>query len=154
MPMGRLLRLVSLTAICIIAFSTPLFADGVRSFADRADSYFDKPTDFTDAGSLSFGSHASSDPRAYGLDQDHWNWILDLDGDHDKGRRWHHHLHYKHGDGEWNFVDQDWDSDSDGGQTGTTGAMGGDSIAVPEPTVLVLLSAAFVAFLLRPLANG
>lgn len=154
---GTLLRLATLSAVCVMAFSTPVFADGVYRFTDRPNSFFEKPIYFTDTDSWLVRGHAFSEFTTYASSQDHSNWIGDFDDDHGKERRWHNHFHYQYGDGGWNFGDQDWQNDGNGEKKGRAGAsgIGSNSIAaVPEPTVLVLLSAALAAFLLKPLSRA
>lgn len=158
MPMGGLLRLASLSAVCVMVFSTPLFADGVYRFTDRPDSFLEKPVYFTDTDPLLSGGPAFGDFTPYGSSPPHWNWLRDFDDDHGKERAWHNHFHYGYGGG-WTFRDQDWDNDGNSGKKGNAGpgpsGIGGNSTAaVPEPTVLVLLSAALAAFLLKSLSKA
>lgn len=156
MPIGRLLGLASLSAVCVIAFSTPVFADGVYRFTDRPESVFDKPIYFfTDTDSLLFGGHASTEFATCGSSKDHWNRLGDFNSDQSKGRG--NYFDCGYGDGGWNFRDKDWDNDGRGGKRrrpGTGGIGGNPTVAVPEPTALVLLSAALAAFLLKSLGKA
>ena len=154
MIMGRFVCFGSFMVVCLLIFSPSILADRVDSFTDPADSFFDSSIHFTDADSASVDSHSAFfESRTSGSNEDHVNWLGDFDDHPGKAWGWHkHHNHY--GDSSGNFGDQDnGDTDDNSGNTGSAGSGGGSTLAVPEPPVLVLLSAALAAFLLKSLRS-
>jgi len=156
--MGRFVRSASLVAVCLLFFSPSLPADRVRSLPELADSFSDS------SGSINFissdRSRISGDSvffvsGTFGSNEDHLKWFDDSE-DH-PGNAWgwrkdHHHDHDSNGG--WSSGDQgNEDTDRDSGNAGTTS---GDpsTPAVPESSVLVLLSPALAAFLLKSLRRA
>ena len=139
--------------VCLLIFSPSILADRVDSFTIRADSFFDNSIHFTDADSASVDSHSAFfEFRTSGSNEDHMNWLEDFDDHHGRAWGWHKH-HNPYGDSGGNFGDQDnGDTNDDSGDTGSSG--GASTVAVPEPSVLVLLSAALAAFLLKSLRRA
>jgi hypothetical protein len=132
MIMGRFVCSASFMVVCLLIFSPSIRADRVDIFTDRTDSFFDNSIHFTDANSAS----------------------LDGDFDDHHGKAWGWRRHHD-GDSDANFGDQDnADKDDDGGNTGSTGSGGASTLAVPEPSVLVLLSTALAAFFLKSLRRA
>src|SRR5215469_2925306 len=151
MTMGRFLCFASLLVVCLI-FSPSILADGVHSFTDRGDSFFDNSIHFTDDDSVSVDGPAFFESKTFGSKEDHVYWLGDFDDHHGKAWGWRRH---HDGDSGGNFGDQDnGDADDDSGNTGSTGSGGASTHAVPEPSVLVLLSAALAAFLLKSLSRA
>ena len=156
--MGRFVRSASLLAVCLLFFSPSLPADGVHSFSDRAGSFFANSIAFTDTDPASVGGDSAFFvPRTFGPNEDHLNWLEDSDDHHGKAWGWrkddHHHQHV--GGGGWNFADQDnEDTDGDSGNAGSTSGRDPSTFGVPEPSVLVLLSTALAAFLLKSLRRA
>ena len=154
--MWRLVRNGSLVAICVLFFSPSLRADSVHRFTDHADSVFDTSSLFADSDSAKVDGHSAFfKSNDFGSNEDHVDWLKDLDDDHGKAWGWlddrHHHHH--DGDSGWNIADQDNDdTDGDSGKnTASTSGRDPSTPAVPEPSVLVLLSTALAAFLLKSL---
>jgi len=153
MLMRRFLCFGSLMVLCLLIFSPSILANRVDSFTDRADLFFDNSIHFTDADFASVDGHSAFfESGTSGSNEDHMSWLGDFDDHHGKAWGWHKH-HNKYGDSGGNFGDQDnGDTDDDTGNTGSTGSGGAPTLAaVPEPSVLVLLSAALAAFLLKSL---
>ena len=139
--------------VCLLIFSPSILADRVDSFTDPADSFFDSSIHFTDADSASVDSYSAFfESRTSGSNEDHMNWLEDFDDHHGGAWGWHNH-HNGDGDSGGNFGNQDnGDTNDDSGNTGSSG--GASTVAVPEPSVLVLLSAALAAFLLKSLRRA
>jgi hypothetical protein len=157
--MSHFVRSGSLLAVCLLAFSPSLLADRVHRFTDRVGSDFDNPIVFTHADSASVdGDSAFLKPKTIGANEDHVNWLGDFDDDRGKAWGWRKHLHHHYyGDTGENFEDQDNDNgDVDGntGNSGNVGTGGTSTVGIPEPSVLVLLSTALAAFLLKPLRKA
>ena len=156
--MGRFVCFGSLMVLCLLIFSPSILANRVDSFTDRADSFFDNSIHFTDANFASVEAHSAFfESGTSGSNEDHVHWLGDFDDHHGRAWGWHkHHNHY--GDSSGNFGDQDnGDTDDDSGNTGSTGSTGSGgapTLAVPEPSVLLLLSAALAAFLLKSLRRA
>jgi len=152
MIMGRFVCFASFMVVCLLIFSPSILADGVHSFTDRADSFFDSSIHFTDADSASVDGHSFFESRTFGSNEDHVYWLGDFDDHHGKAWGWRSH---HDGDSDWNFGDQDnQDTDDDSGNTGSTGSGGASTLAAPEPSVLVLLSTALAAFFLKSLRRA
>ena len=159
--MSRFVLSGSLVAVCFLFFSPALLADGVHGFTDRAGSNSDSSIDFTHADSASVDGHyAFIESRSFAPKEDNVNWLGDFDDDHGKAWGWrkgHHHHHS--GDNGWNSGDQgNGDTDGDSGNAGSTGSGTGSgdpsTPSVPEPSVLILLSTALAAFLLKSLRRA
>ena len=162
--MRRFLCIGGLSA-ALLTFSPSLLADGVHSFArltERADSDFDNPN-FADGNSALVGRHfAFFESRTLGSNEDHLNWLDDSEDHHGNALGWRkdHHHHHHDGDSGWSFGDQDngdqdnQDTDKDSGNAESTGSGDSSTSAVPEPSVLVLLSTALAAFLLKSLRRA
>ena len=147
MIMGRFVYIASFLTVCLLLFSPSLLADRVVSLPDRADSFFDHSGHFIDADFASIDGHSSFlESRTFGSNRDHVNSLVDFDVPHGKAWGWHKH-HNDDGDQD------NGDTDDDSGHTGSTGS-GSATLAVPEPSVLVLLSAALAAFLLNSLRRA
>ena len=131
MIMGRFVCFASFMVVCLLIFSPSIRADRVDFFADHTDSFFDNSIHATDANSASFDG--------------------DFDDHHGKAWGWRRH----HEGDSGNFGDQDnADTDDDGGKTGSTGSGSASTLAVPEPSILVLLSTALAAFFLKSLRRA
>jgi len=145
--MGRFVCAASFMVVCLLIFSPSIRADRVDIFTDRTDSFFDNSIHFTDANSASVDGHSDFfESGTFGSNEDHVNWLGDFDDHHGKAWGWRRH----HDGDSGNFGDQDnADTDDDGGNTGSTGSGGASTLAVPEPSVLVLLSTALAAFFLK-----
>jgi len=145
--MGRFVR-CSLAVVCLLFFSPSLPADGIHSITDRVDSFSDGPINFIVADrALVPHDSAFFVSETFGSNKDHLKWMDDSE-DH-PGNAWGWHRHHD-GDSGWNFGDQGDDgTDGDNGNTGGTSSGGRSTPRVPEPSVLVLLSTALVAFLLK-----
>jgi hypothetical protein len=138
-------------AACFLISSPSLLADGVHSFTDRADSDFDN-LHFADAHSASVERHSTFfESRTFGSNEDHSNWLDDSE-DH-PGKAWGWHKRHRHqGDSGGSFGDlDDGSTDGDSGNTGSTVSAGAPTASNPEPSVLVLLSTALIAFFLKSL---
>jgi hypothetical protein len=151
--MGRFVWFASFMVVCLLIFSPSILADGVHSFTDRADSFFDNSIYFTDANSAWVDGHSAFfESKTFGSNEDHVNWLEDFDDHHGKAWGWRSH---HDGDGGWKFGDQDnEDSDGNSGNTGSTVSGGASTVAVPEPSILVLLSIALAAFFLKSLRRA
>jgi hypothetical protein len=153
-----MVRSGSLLTVCLLIFFPPsLLADGVHSSTHRADS-FSTFVDFTDAESASEGGDSAFFVSGtFGSSEHHLNGLDDSENDHGEAWEWRksHHRHHLDGDGAWNFVDQGFkDSDGDSGNGGSSSGENPSTPAVPEPSVLVLLSTALAAFLLKSLRSA
>src|SRR5262249_60905930 len=84
MIMGRFVCFASFMVVCLLIFSPSILADGVHSFTDRADSFFDSSIHFTDADSASVDGHSFFESRTFGSTQHHVYWLPSF---------YHHHLH-------------------------------------------------------------
>jgi hypothetical protein len=158
--MGRFVR-GSLVAVCFLFFPPSLPADGVHSFIERANSSSYSSINFTDADRTSVGRHfAFFESGTFGSNEDHLKWLDDSEDHHGNAWGWRkdHHHHHHDGDSGWSFGDQDnqdsQDTDGDSGNEGSTGSGDSSTSAVPEPSVLVLLSTALAAFLLKSLRRS
>jgi len=153
MIMGRFVCFASFMVVCLLIFSPSIRADRVDIFTDRTDSFLDNSTHFTDANSASVVGHSAFfESGTFGSNEDHVNWLVDFDDHHGKAWGWRRH---HGGDSDENFGDQDnADTDDDGGNTGSTGSGGASTLAVPEPSVLVLLSTALALFFLKSLRRA
>ena len=153
--MGRFVRSGSLVAVCLLFFSPSLPADGVHNFTDRADSFSANSIHFTDIDPASVGGDSAFFvSRTFGSYEDHLNWLDDSD-DH-PGKAWGWHKRHRHqGDSGGSFGDlDDGSTDGDSGNTGSTVSAGAPTASNPEPSVLVLLSTALAAFLLKSLRRA
>ena len=140
--MGRFVYIASFLTVCLLLFSPSLLADRV------VPDFFDHPAHSTDADFASIDSHSAFfESRTSDSNGDHSIWLVDFDDHHGKAWGWHKH-HKSYGDGGWNGDEDNGDTDDDSGNTGSTSS-GGATLAVPEPSVLVLLPAALAAFLLK-----
>ena len=155
MIMRRFACFGGFVVVSLLIFSPSILADRVDSFTDPADSFFDSSIHFTDADSASVDSYSAFfESRTSGSNEDHMNWLEDFDDHHGRAWGWHKH-HNGDGDSGGNLGDQDnGDTDDNSGNTGSAGSGGGSTLAVPEPPVLVLLSAALAAFLLKSLRRA
>ena len=153
MIMGRFVCFASFMVVCLLIFSPSIRADRVDIFTDRTDSFFDNSIHFTDANSASIDGHSALfESGTLGSNEDYANWLGDFDDHHAKAWGWRRH---HGGDSDENFGDQDnADTDDDGGNTGSTGSGGAATLAVPEPSVLVLLSTALALFFLKSLRRA
>ena len=153
MIMGRFVCSASFMVVCLLIFSPSIRADRVDIFTDRTDSFFDNSIHFTDANSASLdGRSAFFESGTDSSNEDYVNWLGDFDDHHGKAWGWRRH---HGGDSDANLGDQDnADTDDDGGNTGSTGSGGASTLAVPEPSVLVLLSTALAAFFLKSLRRA
>ena len=162
MIMRRFACFGGFVVVSLLIFSPSILADRVDSFTDPADSFFDSSIHFTDADSASVDSYSAFfESRTSGSNEDHLNWLEDFDDHHGRAWGWHKH-HNGDGDSGGNFGNQDngdtnddsgnGDTNDDSGNTGSSG--GASTVAVPEPSVLVLLSAALAAFLLKSLRRA
>ena len=157
--MGCLLR-SSLVAVCFLFFSPSLPADSVHSFTDRVGaidchSFCLRSLQFieTDRASVG-GTSAFFVDRTLGSDL---KWRDDSKDHHGNawGSRKDDHQHHHDGDGGLNFADQDnEDTDGDSGNAGSIIGSDASTSGVPEPSVLVLLSTALAAFLLKSLRRA
>jgi len=150
----------SLLTVCFLIFFPPsLLADGVHSFTYRADNFSNNLFDFTAADHASDGGDSAFFVSGtFGSNEHHLKWLDDPENDHGEAWGWrgnHHHNHHD-GDDAWNFVDQgNEDTDGDSGNGGSTsGGEHPSTSVVPEPSVLVLLSTALAAFLLKSLRSA
>ena len=145
--MGRFVR-SSIAIVCFLFFSSSLPADSVHSFTDRGDSSSDSSINFTDTDHASVrGDFAFFVSGTFGSNENHLKWLDDAE-DH-PGNAWGWRRHHD-GDSGWSFGDQGNDNtDGDSGNAGITNSGGPSTPSVPEPSVLVLLSTALVAFLLK-----
>jgi hypothetical protein len=154
---NKMVRSSILLTVCVLVFFPPsLLADGVHY---RAGSVSNSFFHFTDADRNSDGGDSAFfEYGTFGPAEHHFIWLDDLENDHGEAWGWrlnHHHHHHLDGDGTGSFVDQgDKDVDGDSGNEG--GTSGGDppTPGVPEPSVLVLLSAALAVFLLKSLRSA
>jgi len=153
MIMGRFVCFAGFMVFGLLIFSSSILADRVDSLPDRADSVSDNSIHFTHANFASVDDHSAFfESRTSDFNEGHVNWLGDLDDHHGQGWGWQRH---HDGDSGGKFGDPDsGDTDADGGKTGTTGSGGASTLAVPEPSVLVLLSAALAAFLLKSLRRA
>jgi len=156
---NKMVRSGSFLTVCLlILFPPSLLADGVHSFTYRADSFSNHFFHFTDADFASDGGDSAFFvPRTFGSNEGHLKWLNDSENHHGEAWGWrknHHPYHYD-GNGAWNFVHQGFE-DTAGGSGNTGSTSGGDPPApgVPEPSVLVLLSTALAAFLLKSLRSA
>ena len=155
--MGRFVR-CSFAAVCLLFFSPSLPADGVHSLTERAGSFSDNFIAFTDTDrSSASGDSTFFVSRTFGSNEDHLKGLEDSEDHHGKSWAWgkndHHHRH--NGNGGWNSADQDnEDTDGDSGNAGSTSGSDASTSGVPEPSVLVLLSTALAAFLLKSLRRA
>src|SRR5215469_4444053 len=150
MIMGRFVGIASLLTVCLLLFSPSLLADRVVTLPDRADSFFDNSFHVTDADFASIDRHSGFfESWALVSNEDHRKWLEDVEDHHGKAWGWHKH-HHRYGDSGWNSGDQDnGDPDDDSGSTGSISSGDAPTVAAPEPSVLVLLSAALAACLLK-----
>ena len=137
----------SFVAVCLLFLSSSLPADGVHDSNNRAGSFSAILIHFTGTDPASVGGDtAFFMSKTIGSEADHSNWLDDPEDHHGKAWGWHKH-HNDDGDQD------NGDTDDDSGHTGSTGS-GSATLAVPEPSVLVLLSAALAAFLLNSLRRA
>ena len=153
----------SLVAVCFLFFSPSLPANSVDSCADRVG-----PTDCLSFCLRSFqfieidrapvgGDSAFFVDRTLGSDEDPLKGLDDSEAHQASAWEWRKddHHHHDDGDGGWNFADQDnEDTDGDSGNAGSTSGSDASTSGVPEPSVLVLLSTALTAFLLKSLRRA
>jgi hypothetical protein len=147
----------SFVAVCLLFFSPSLPADGVHSFTHRADSLSANFIAFTDTDPAPVGGDSAFFvSRTLGSNEDHLKGLDDSDDHHGKAWGWRKADHHHHDDDDgWNFADQDnEDTDGDSGNAGSTGGSDASTSGVPEPSTLVLLSAALAAFLLKSLSRA
>ena len=149
-----------LLTVCFLIFFPPsLLADSVHSFTYRADSFSNNLFDFTAADHASDGGDSAFFVSGtFGSNGHHLKWLDDPENDHGEAWGWrrNHHRHHHDGDDAWNFVDQD-NEDTDGASGNSGSTISGEPLStssVPEPSGLVLLSTALVAFLLKFLRSA
>ena len=154
---NKMVRSSILLTVCLLVFFPPsLLADGVHSY--RAGSVSNSAFHFTDAESASEGGDSAFFVSGtFGSSEHHLNGLDDSENDHGEAWGWRLNRHHHHldGDGTGSFVGQGYkDVDGDSGNEG--GTSGGDppTPGVPEPSVLLLLSAALAAFLLKSLRSA
>jgi|SRR5215472_17072144 len=153
----------SLVAVCFLFFSASLPADGVHSSTDHVGaidclSFCLRSFQFIEVDRAPIGGDSAFFvDKTLGSDEDQLKRLDDSEDHHGNAWGWRKddHHHGDDGDGGRKFADQNnEDTDGDSGNAGSTGVSDAPTSGVPEPSTLVLLSAALAAFLLKSLRRA